>query len=110
MEFIKYESTPGEKHLGIASVKLYGKIILRYKIVPTKDGASFFAAPSAFKMSATDTYQASVLIDSHSENEMLMNFIKENVKKAMQHSPALSCEPRMNHTQQMAIEEPELPF
>ena len=110
MEFLKFEATPEEKHIGIASVKLYGKIIIRYKIVPTKEGGNFFVAPAAFKMSATDTYQSSVLIDSHTENEELMNFIKMNVKKAMAYVPPESGQPGLQHPQQAAVDVGSCPF
>lgn len=93
MEFIKFERTPGEKHLGIATVKMYGKIMLRYKIIPSKDGASFFCAPpSATKMvgqDGKDYYPASFVIDSNSENETLQNFIKAHVSLLLSPAPTV---------------------
>ncbi len=77
-EFIKYEPTPQEKHLGIATVKLYGKIIARYKIVPTKDGTSFFPAAASYKEG--DRYESCLILDSNSEKEELDAMIKANVR------------------------------
>jgi len=77
-EFIKYEPTPQEKHLGIATVKLYGKIIARYKIVPTKDGTSFFPAAASYKVG--DRYESCLILDSNSEKEELDAMIKANVR------------------------------
>lgn len=77
-EFIKYETTPQEKHLGIATVKLYGKLIARYKIVPTKDGTSFFPAAASYKIN--DRYESCLILDSNSEKEELDALIKAHVR------------------------------
>lgn len=82
-KFLKLEKTPGEKHLGIVTVKAYDKIILRYKIVQGKDGKGIFFTPPAYKMpseNGIDSYVSAFLIDSNSENEELMNLIKVNCK------------------------------
>jgi len=102
IEFVRYEPTPGERHLGIATVKLYGKIILRYKIVPTKDGSSFFPAPASYKMPGTagteDRYVHAFTLDSNSEREDLETLIKAHVRPHLnQSSPTVfdvnSCPP-----------------
>lgn len=77
-EFIKYEPTPSEKHLGIATVKLYGKIIARFKIVNTKDGSTFFPASPSLKLG--ESYVNAITLDSNSEKEELDAIIKSNVK------------------------------
>jgi hypothetical protein len=81
--FIKYEATPGEKHLGIATVKVYDKVILRYKIVPTKEGSSYFAAPPSYKITENgqERFISGFTVDSVSDNEDLSTFIKQNVFK-----------------------------
>ena len=71
-EFVRYEATPGEKHLGIATVKAYGRIVLRYKIVPNKDGSGFFPAAASYKLPShggEDAYISAFLLDSRSEEE-----------------------------------------
>ena len=83
-EFVKYEETPGEKYLGIATVKAYGKIILRYKIVQTKDGQGYFPAAASYKLPAVDgedTYVSCFLIDSRSDEEELQRLIRTEVKR-----------------------------
>lgn len=91
-EFIKYEPTPSEKHMGVATVKLYGKIILRYKIVPNKDGSGYFPCAASYKMPSApggqDIYVSAFMLDSNSEKEELENLIRANVKQflAQQHS------------------------
>ena len=79
-QFLKYQPTPNEKHLGIATVKAYGKIILRYKIIPTKDGSSFFPCAASYKM-PDDSYISAFILDSNSENEELTSLIKTHIKK-----------------------------
>lgn len=85
IEFLSYIPTPLEKYLGIATVKLYGKVILRYKIVPTKDGSGHFPAPASYK--AGDDYVHAFMLDSMSENEELKKVIMHNVKLALQAKP-----------------------
>lgn len=80
-QFIKFEKTPNEKHLGIATIKMYDKIIARYKIVPTKDGSSFFPAPASLKID--DKYFPAFSIDSSTEKDELDDMIKCNVKAIM---------------------------
>jgi hypothetical protein len=82
IEFLSYIPTPLEKYLGIATVKLYGKVILRYKIVPIKDGSGHFPAPASYK--AGDDYVHAFMLDSISETEELKKIIMHNVKLALQ--------------------------
>ncbi len=85
IEFIKYEKANDEKYLGIATVKLYGKILLRYKIVMNKDGSGFFPAAASYKNPAfPDQYYSSFMLDSNSEKEEVENCIRSNVKRYMQ--------------------------
>ena len=41
-EFLGYEPTPAEKHLGIVTIRAWGKIILKYKAVARKEGGFFW--------------------------------------------------------------------
>lgn len=76
-EFLSYEPVTGERFLGIATVRAWGKIILRYKIVPTKDGKNFFPAASAIK--SADRYEPCFVLDSAHESKQLTDMIKEQV-------------------------------
>lgn len=76
-EFLQYDEVKGEKFLGIATVRCWGKIILRYKIIPTKEGNSFFAAPAGLKNG--EKYESSFMLDSNYENQQLMNLIRDKV-------------------------------
>jgi len=112
IEFIKYEPTPTEKHLGVASVKLYGKIILRYKIVPNKDGSSYFATPASYKMSTPpgtpDKYCEAFMLDSNFEKEEIMSLIHENVRKHM--APQASVFSPQPAAQAPAQQKPNYPY
>lgn len=128
-EFMKYDATPAEKHLGIATVKLYGKIILRYKIVPNKDGSGYFPASASYKMSEPgrpEYYVSAFMLDSQSDNEELMNMIRANIKPFISGTQSVfnqqaqaSTQPNPNYNpypqqnQQYAQQQPaqaELPF
>lgn len=87
IEFLKYEETPGEKHFGIATVRLYGKVVLRYKIVPNRDGTGFFPCAASYKMPAAggepERYVPSFILDSNSEKDEVEGIIKAHVKHHM---------------------------
>lgn len=88
-EFISYVKTPLEKHLGIATVKLYGKIILRFKIVQTKDGKSTFPNAASYKITddSGERYIPAFMLDSRSEQEEVENIIRVGVKKSLLEHP-----------------------
>lgn len=83
-EFIGYKETPGEKHLGIATVKAYGKIILRFKVLTAKTGA-LFCAPSSYKIVdyGEERYIPCFTVDSVSENDELVHMITSNVNRLL---------------------------
>jgi len=84
IQFLGYTPTPNEKHLGIASVKIHG-IILKYKIVPTKDGKGSFPCAPSYKITDEqgERYVSAFMLDSVSENEEIITIIKQNVRKYM---------------------------
>lgn len=97
-EFLSYTPTPQEKHIGIATVKIYDKIILRYKIIPNKDGSGFFAVSSSLKISDDqgERYLSSFMLDSNSENEELVAIVRANVKKQIQETSTHSTQSNKN--------------
>lgn len=76
-EFLSYEAVQNEKFLGIATVRAWGKIILKYKIISNKDGSSFFASPSSIKNG--ERYESSFMLDSNYENQGLQALIRDKV-------------------------------
>lgn len=82
VEFLAFDETPAEKYLGVASIRFFGQIILRYKVQRTKDGNSIFiAAPSFKKVDETGEHWCQwFMLDSMSQNETVTNLIKTKVK------------------------------
>ena len=85
IEFIKYEATPGEKHMGIATIKMYGKIVLRYKLMPNKDGSNYFLGCASYKITSggEDSYLSAFVIDSRAEEEEINQVVRSHLKKFM---------------------------
>lgn len=112
-KFMSYIATPSEKHLGIATVCFHDKIILRFKVIPNKEGQGFFFGTSAFKISKEgeeDRYIESFIIDSRFENENLQEFLRSNVKREMQNSSAVSNRKIQNPFIQNKSQEEQVPF
>lgn len=85
-KFKSYTATPGEKHLGVVSIVAYDKIVLRYKIVPNKEGGGYFACPASYKLAATgpkDDYVSAFTLDSNSDKEDLDLLIRQWIKPYM---------------------------
>lgn len=78
-EFLSYDAVVGEKFLGVATIRAWSKIILRYKIIPGKEGRGFFASPASVKVN--DKFESSFMLDSNFENQALLSLIKEEVSK-----------------------------
>ena len=84
-EFISYKATPNDKFMrGYAVVRCYGKVILKYKEMTKKDGSgTFFAAPSyTIDEGGEKSYVSAFGLDSRMEEEMVMDLIRDGVKKA----------------------------
>jgi hypothetical protein len=84
IKFLKYQLTPSEKNLGVVSILYKGSIVLRYKVIQTKDGTSTFFAPASLKVqdevTREDSFIESFMIDSRYENDEIHNFIRSNLK------------------------------
>lgn len=83
-EFISYTPTPNDSYtLGIATVRLSGKYIVRYKHLKTKDGTStFFASASvALETDGQKKFFPAFQLDSNADQTLLQNFLRENCPK-----------------------------
>lgn len=83
-EFLNYLQTPDEKYfMGIATTRIYGKIVLKYKIVQKKDNSGYFIAPPNYRLpvkeDGTHKYIDAFLIDSRTEHDLLLEFIRKHV-------------------------------
>ena len=83
-EFIKFEKTPQEKYLGVAYVKAWGKIILRYKIIPTKDGIGYFIGIDCHKKPGVEgKYEDAFMLDSNADKEFIEDMVRKATNQAM---------------------------
>ncbi len=82
VEFLSFDETPKEKYLGVASLKIYNEIILRFKVQRTKDGNGMFVAIPSYKKEdhAGEQWCQWFMLDSSSRKEMVENLIKSKVK------------------------------
>ncbi len=82
VEFLAFDETPAEKYLGVASLRFFGQIILRYKVQQTKDGHGIFIAAPSFKKTdqSGEHWCQWFMLDSMSHNETVTNLIKMKVK------------------------------
>jgi hypothetical protein len=49
IEVLKFEETPESKHIGVAHIRLFKQVVLRYKVIENKDGSGFFIVPPSYK-------------------------------------------------------------
>jgi len=87
-QFISYTPTPTDQYmLGIAKIKLYGKIELRYKHVKTKDGSGSFFTSATYSMVDPNTqekkYVPCFLIDSRSDEEEIQDIIRDGMNRVL---------------------------
>ena len=48
-EFLNYLPTPEETYFrGIVTARIYGKIVVKYRVVNKKDGSGYFIAPPSY--------------------------------------------------------------
>lgn len=82
VEFLSFDETPDEKYLGVASLKMFSKIILRFKVQRTKDGNGMFVAIPSYKKidHAGEQWCQWFMLDSSSQKEIVENLIKSKVK------------------------------
>lgn len=86
-EFKSYIATPNDQYmLGIAKVKIYGKVVANFKHCKTKDGTGdFFCSASYSILDATGEkkYLPCVMLDSRDDEEELLNFIRTKSHEAI---------------------------
>ncbi len=82
VEFLNFDETPEEKYLGVASLKIFGKIILRFKVQRTKDGNGMFVAIPSYRKTDQmgEQWCQWFMLDSSSQKEVVENLIKSKVK------------------------------
>lgn len=86
LKFLRYDATPGEKHLGVATIRIEEgiRIILRFKVVPKEHGGYYYQ-PASHKVSVAtkDVYYPAFSLDSTYEYDEVKAFIAENVDRIL---------------------------
>lgn len=82
VEFLSYKSTPSEKHLGIATIRVERKYIFRFKIQQNPKGEGYFSNAPSIKID--EQYYPSFQFDSSYEADEIKKFVLSNVKIALQ--------------------------
>lgn len=88
-EFLSYEPDDQKKILGVATIRAWGKIILKYKLVLKKDGLGWFTAPAGsvrngYDETGKDRYEEAFMIDSRYDCQVVDKLIRENVNPLAQ--------------------------
>jgi hypothetical protein len=88
VEFLDFCATPDEKYIGVATTRHQlasgGQIVLRWKIVPKKDGDGYFVASASLKTGQSESgFVESHMLDSRSEDEMVKSFVREHVNHVL---------------------------
>lgn len=96
-EFKSYTPTPTDQYmLGIAKVKLYGKLIVNFKHVKTKDGSgSFFCTQNytTTESSGEKKYLPCVQLTDRDEEEILLEYVREQVNYIIAQRSATKSQP-----------------
>lgn len=97
-EFLTYEPVVNEKFIGIATVRAWSKIILKYKVIPNKDNSGFFVAASSIKngtdpATGKDKYESVFMVDSAYENKELQALLKDKITDCIAGRPSTSTIP-----------------
>lgn len=115
VEFINYLPTPNDQYmLGIVTIRLYGKLILRLKHMNTKDHSGTFFAPSNYALgdAGAKRYVACFELDSKLESQLLSDFIRDNVNNVLNQQKTYLAPKAQPMAQSASIFEnvPNLPF
>ncbi len=82
LEFLSYQPTPTEKHMGVATIRYDRKFIFRFKIAQNPKGEGFFSNAPSIKVE--ESYYPAFQLDSSYEADEVKKFVISNVKQALQ--------------------------
>lgn len=80
-EFLSFIKTPQEKHVGIATIRVEKRWILRYKIAQNPKGEGYFTNAPSIKID--DSYYPAFACDSSYETDEIKKFVLQNVKSQL---------------------------
>jgi len=126
-QFVDFVPTPGEKHIGIITVRIHGDPIatVRYKMVARKDGSGYFPNIASYKMPNRmpgEEYDECYMLEMRSDHDALIKFImsafnewqKAQQPSVFQTPPVASFQSQPNpnyqaQTQQYRQDQPSFP-
>lgn len=91
IEILKFEPTPEAKHIGIAHIRLFRQVVLRYKVIENKDGSGYFVASPSYKREfpdGTDKWNPWFMLDSQVFSEEVQEMIRAYVNKVFSQKPS----------------------
>ncbi len=91
LEFLSYQPTPTEKHMGVATIRVERKYIFRFKIAQNPKAEGFFSNAPSIKVD--DQYYPAFQIDSSYEADEVKKFVLSNVKLALQKTTSFTPTP-----------------
>lgn len=87
LEFLEFVKTPGEKHIGIATVRLDRRFVFRFKVSPSVNANSIWITKAAYKcgtrQDGKDNYEDAFEFDSSFEKKHIESFVEENVNRIL---------------------------
>jgi len=81
IEFLKFDKTPQEKHLGIATIRVERRFIFRFKIMQNPKGEGYFLNAPAMKID--EKYWPAFAFDSSFESDSVKEFVLSKVKSIL---------------------------
>jgi hypothetical protein len=82
-KFLSFKPIKDDPYLlGVATVQIANRFVVRFGLKPTKDGGQFYAiANYGFKDETGEKkYMPAFVCDSRGEDDVLFDFVRENVK------------------------------
>lgn len=81
LEFLKFDKTPEEKHLGVATIRADRRFIFRFKIMSNPKGEGYFLNAPALKVD--EKYWPGFAFDSSYESDQVKEFVLSKVKNIL---------------------------
>ncbi len=81
LEFLKFDKTPQEKHLGVATIRVDKRFIFRFKIMQNPKFEGYFLNAPALKVD--EKYWPAFAFDSSFESDQVKEFVLSKVKQQL---------------------------
>lgn len=100
IEVLKFEATPEAKHIGIAHIRLFRQVVLRYKVVENKDGSGYFIAPPSYKreLEGQEKWMQWFMLDSQVFSEEVQDTIRSYITRHFANAKGLQAPQAQNNS------------